>query len=81
VQNNWDYAESAVFGLGVTRLDHVVVGETITDIQVNIENVVGLVRFHNLCKLAIFTQVFDIFRVDLLFCEIYQNTPAPILLF
>lgn len=79
VQHHWHNAQSAVLLLEIARLAHIVIGKTVTHIQVHIKHVVRLVRIHYLLQLFVFAKVFNVLGVDLLLSEVDQDTPAPVL--
>ena len=81
MKNHWHDAETAISGLGVARLAHVVTGESILDVEVDVEDVMYIVRLDDSLKFFVFsTDLLQILGIESLLGEIDEDTPAPVLL-
>ena len=81
MEHHWDDAETAISSRGIARLAHIVTRESIFDVEVDVEDVMYIVRLDYSLKLFVFSaDLLQILRIESLLGEVDEDTPAPVLL-
>ena len=82
VQHHWNNSESAILGLNVAWLTHVIPCQSVLYVQIDIKHVVTFVLFDDLLEcLVLSANLVHILWVDPHLCKVDQDTPAPLLYF